>query len=77
MVGCLLWMVLEGGLLALVGFLLMCWRLVLGAVEGRGGEGYTSHILGDWAGSEDFASGASSGVLAANLDVWTDGSAGA
>ena len=30
MVGCLLWMVLEGGLLALVGFLLMCWRLVLG-----------------------------------------------
>ena len=29
MVGCLLWMVLEGGLLDLVGFLVASWRLAL------------------------------------------------
>ena len=66
----------------------LLWHGWLPALDGTGGWavgvsahvldsswGYTPHILGDWTGSEDFATGASSGVLAANLDVWTDGSA--
>ena len=32
------------------------------------------HHLGDWFGSEEFVSGTGSGHLAANPDVWTDGS---
>ena len=35
---------------------------------------YVPHHLGDWFGSEEFVSGTGSGHLAANLDVWTDGS---
>ena len=70
---CLLW---HGWLPALDGA--GCW-----ADGPRGGASnvlesrlvvYLPHELGDWAGSEDFASGVGSGRLAHNPDVWTDGS---
>ena len=75
--GCSLW---HGWLPALDGT--GGWAVGLGRVSvnvletrlGGGRGGYSPHNLADWVGSEDFATGASSGFLAANPDVWTDGS---
>ena len=36
--------------------------------------GYTPHVLGGWAASQEFAVGTGSRVLSANPDVWTDDS---
>ena len=48
-------------------------RISANVLETRLG-GYTPHVLGARAGSQEFAAGAGSGVLSANPDVWTDGS---
>ena len=49
---------------------------VSGVLEARLGEeeGYSTHHLGEWVGSEEFVSGTTSGQPAANPDVWTGGS---
>ena len=48
-------------------------RVAACVLESRLG-GYTPRSLGDWVGSEGFASGIGSGTLARDPDVWTDGS---
>ena len=72
MAGCLLLAVMVAGLLVLEGRFLGFSKLGWG--RERGGGGYLTPRLDDWAGSEEFVSGTSSGRPANDPDVWTDGS---